>query len=258
MSASIYLFVTDNDTVLVKNENGMIAVPTADSDDLQNISSAYISHIGDYNGYPCYALDGDNGFLSSKPEYSYSKIRSLFEAIPEDLFRLAGKAAHLVHWSRNHAFCGRCGSPMNNDEKERAKRCSSCGNLVFPRIAPAIIAAITNGDRILLAQGNRPGFNFYSVLAGFVEPGETLEECVAREIKEEAGIDIKNIRYFASQEWPFPDSLMIAFTAEYAGGELVIDTNELRAAEWFTKDNLPAIPGKLSVARKLIDWFIKR
>jgi NAD+ diphosphatase len=258
MSGKAYIFAADGDSVLVGKEQERISIPLIDVKMLQALNPVYINQIGEFEGLPCYALDPGTDTAGIIPDAENHKIRQLFGAIPDDLFRLAGKAAHIVHWSRNNAFCGKCGSSMKDDEKERAKRCPSCGNLVFPRIAPAIITAVTRGNEILLAQGNRPGFCFHSVLAGFVEPGENLEECVAREIMEEVGISVKNIRYFASQEWPFPDSLMIAFTAEYAGGDIVIDPNEIVAASWFTKDNLPAIPGKLSVARKLIDWFIER
>jgi len=128
---------------------------------------------------------------------------------------------------------------------------------MYPKISPAVIVAVTKGDKILLAQNTQSKTGYYSVLAGFVEPGENLEDCVRREIKEEAGIDLKNIQYFGSQPWPFPDSLMPGFTAEYAGGDLVLDKTELLDAKWFSADELPQVPSKLSISRSLIDWFVQ-
>ena len=127
----------------------------------------------------------------------------------------------------------------------------------FPRLAPAVIVAVTKGDKILLAHSSEWRGKLYSVLAGFVEPGETFEECVEREIMEEVGIKVKNIRYFGSRPWPFPHSLMVGFTAEYESGEITIDQVEITDAQWFTSDNLPLVPGKISIARQLIDWFVE-
>jgi NAD+ diphosphatase len=147
---------------------------------------------------------------------------------------------------------------MELQEIERAKKCPNCGLLHFPRLAPAIIVAIERGDRLLMARSRRFTTGMYSVLAGFVEPGESLEETVAREVKEEVGISLKDIKYFGSQPWPFPHSLMIGFTATYASGEIVMDDSEIEDAGWFTVDSLPPLPGKISIARKLIDGFIEK
>jgi NAD+ diphosphatase len=144
---------------------------------------------------------------------------------------------------------------MDPVPEERAKQCTACSSRVYPRISPAVIVAITREDKLLLARASRFKTGMHSVIAGFVEPGETLEECVRREVSEEVGLEIKNIRYFSSQPWPFPDSLMIAFTAEYSSGEITVDNSEIVEANWYKADELPEIPGKASVARKLIDWF---
>jgi NAD+ diphosphatase len=143
-------------------------------------------------------------------------------------------------------------------EGERAKVCPKCGYLAYPRIAPAIIVAILNGDKILLAHNRNFRNNIYSLIAGYVEPGETFEQCVAREVGEEVGIRVKNIKYFGSQPWPFPYSIMVAFTAEYDGGEITPDGFEIVDAGWYSHDNLPFIPAKGSVARKLIDLYIEK
>jgi NAD+ diphosphatase len=137
-----------------------------------------------------------------------------------------------------------------------ARQCHACGLTLFPRISPAVIVLVERSGKALLARSSRFQEELYSVIAGFVEPGETLEETVRREVKEETGIDTKNIRYFGSQPWPFPDSLMIAFTARYAGGEIKVDNEEILDAAWFSADQLPTIPGKISIARALIDWFV--
>jgi NAD+ diphosphatase len=188
---------------------------------------------------------------------SFCDLRRLLGHISNDLFFLAGKASQILHWDRTHQYCSQCGASTENKIDERAKLCPSCGLINYPRISPAIIVAITRGDEILLARGSRFQASFYSVLAGFVEPGETFEECVQREVGEEVGLKVKNIKYFGSQPWPFPDSLMAGFTAEYASGDINIDKNEILDASWFAVDQLPFIPGNGSIARSLIDWFVQ-
>jgi NAD+ diphosphatase len=183
-----------------------------------------------------------------------SGLRALFGAIDESLFALAGRAFQIVDWDRSHQFCGRCGTPTKHRLNERARECPSCGQVHYPRIAPAVMALVRRGDELLLARSPHFPPGMYSALAGFVEPGETLEQTLAREVREEVGIEITNPRYFASQPWPFPHSLMIAFYADYAGGEITPDPSEIEAADWFTADRLPqALPGKISISRRLID-----
>jgi NAD+ diphosphatase len=185
-------------------------------------------------------------------------LRKLYGIVAADLHRLAVRASHLVYWDRTNSFCGVCGAPTINSRTETAKICTQCGHIAYPRIAPAIITAIIKQDQILLARSNRFPPNFYSVIAGFVEPGETLEECVRREVREEVGLEVGNIRYFTSQPWPFPDSLMVAFIADYQSGEIKVDGREILAADWFVPEHFPEIPGGYSVARKLLDWFVER
>jgi len=185
-------------------------------------------------------------------------LRQIYGRLDEGLFWIAARAAQIVDWDRTHLFCSRCGTPLQARKTEWAKECPSCGQLHFPRLAPAIIVLIERGDQLLLARSRHFLSGMYSVLAGFVEPGESLEEAVAREVREEVGIDVKDIKYFGSQPWPFPHSLMIGFTATYAGGEIRLDDSEIEDAGWFTVDHLPQLPGKISIARKLIDWFIEK
>lgn len=198
--------------------------------------------------------------LDLPPGYSADNLRTLYPHLGDGWFQLAGRAVQIVTWDATHQFCGRCGGPMETIPHERAKRCPRCGLRNYPRLSPAIIIAVTQrsatGTRLLMARNHRFPPGRYSVIAGFVEPGESLEECAAREVREEVGLRITNIRYFGSQPWPFPNSLMLGFTAEYAGGEITLEPEELADAGWFGVEDLPQLPPRPSIARRLIDAFI--
>jgi len=213
-----------------------------------------IQYLGKVNGKDSYAasLSGDVNLEG----YILKGLRFLYCDIEDDWYRLANRACHLNNWKKKNRFCGCCGEPMHPSPDEVAMLCRNCGNIVYPRISPAIIVSITKGDQILLAHAAKFTNNVYSVIAGYVEPGETLEECVKREVFEEEGLHIKNIKYFTSQPWPYPDSLMTAFTAEYESGEIKIDGIEIEDANWYTRDNLPELPSKASVAMKLISAWL--
>lgn len=183
-------------------------------------------------------------------------LRSFFARVGEVEWLVAGRAVQLVEWARTHRFCGRCGTPTEQQPGERAMRCPACGLLAFPRIAPAMITLVTRDDQALLARGVQFQSAMYSCLAGFVEPGESLEGAVVREVREEVGIEVGNVRYWGSQPWPFPHSLMVGFTAEWQSGEIHIDPVEIVDARWFTRDELPNIPPRISIARKLIDSWL--
>jgi len=184
-------------------------------------------------------------------------LRGFYRALGEERFRLAGMANQLVDWASTHRFCGRCATPTERALDERAMRCPSCGLLAYPRISPAVIVLVRRGEEALLARGARFPLPFYSTLAGFVEVGENLEQTVGREIREEVGIEVKGIRYFGSQPWPFPHSLMIGFNAEWAGGDIVVEPKEIVDAKWFRADALPNVPPRLSIARRLIDAWLE-
>ena len=249
-------FIIHEQKVIVFSENDTTAIPAYKNLIEHNIVSEHIQYMGTYNSIPCYAAEVNTN--NDLPEYfSIHPPLSLINEIGADLVRLAGLASQFINWSRNHRFCGKCGKQTEDKKDERAKICPACGQVYYPRLSPAIIVAIIKDDRILMANSPRFPSKFYSVLAGFVEPGETLEECVKREVFEEVGIEVKNIRYFGSQPWPFPDSLMIGFTAEYKSGEIETDDKEIADAGWFAKDEIPRIPPSISIARKLIDWFIE-
>lgn len=207
------------------------------------------------DGLPCHAVRLV-GRAEAPPGLILLGLRQLYGLVPDRLFAVLGRASQLLEWNRSHRFCGRCGERTERSREEQARKCPGCGALHFPRLNPAVIVSVRREREILL--GRSPHFQpgVYSVLAGFVEPGESLEETVAREIREEVGIEVAGIRYFGSQPWPFPHSLMIAFTAEYAGGELRIDHRELEDAGWFRADALPKLPAPLSIARVLVEHFI--
>lgn len=186
---------------------------------------------------------------------------SYFGRSTETDWLIAGRAVQIVEWARTHRFCGRCATPTRSTPGERAMKCPSCGLLAFPRLAPAMITLVTRGEgadqEALLARGVQFRVPMYSCLAGFVEPGETLEGAVIREVREEVGIAVTNVRYWGSQPWPFPHSLMLGFHADYAGGDIVCDPTEILDAQWYRRDALPTIPPGISIARKLIDaWLL--
>lgn len=187
-------------------------------------------------------------------EFAYTGLRSLFFRIPDAILALAGRAAQIVEWDRTHRYCGHCGTPTRGKTGEYAKECPQCGLTAWPRISPAMMALVTRGRQLLLARSRRfANTSMYSALAGFVEAGETVEDCVVREVREEVGLEISHLRYFGSQSWPFPHSLMIAFTAEYVGGDIRLDDDEIVEARWFDADALPQIPPGVSISRALID-----
>jgi NAD+ diphosphatase len=214
-------------------------------------------YLGTLGGDHCFAAEVDKA--TEPPEgMRFEGLRALYGRLPDDLFFLAGRAVQIIAWDRTHQFCGHCGTRTVYHKVDRATECPNCGLVNYPRIAPAVIVAVERGDELLLARNANFPAAFFSVLAGFVEAGESLEETVRRELREEVSIEVENIRYFGSQSWPFPNSLMVGFTATYASGEICVDTNEVAEAAWFRYDTIPRVPPSLSIARKLIDAFIEK
>jgi NAD+ diphosphatase len=249
-------FVFNKSRILVNCEKDECLIPddgAIASDHIQPIRKLFIGALGNRL---CYAAELDPAKIVTPP-YFWMDLRLLVDKIGDEFFWIAGLANHLLDWDGSHRFCGRCGHPTEDKADERAKKCPSCGLINYPRLSPAVIMAIIRDGKILLARNKRFRGPFYSVLAGFVEPGETLEACVQREIREEVGIAVKNIRYFGSQPWPFPNSLMVGFVADYAGGEIRVDNAELMEADWFSVQSLPTIPPRISIARQLIDWVVQ-
>ena len=214
------------------------------------------TYFGRYGAQGCYYYPPSEAALAPEPRFSAVALRSMTQCTGDaGLFMVAGTAQHLLHWAQSNRYCGHCGHKMGNKPDERAKVCPACGNIVYPRISPATITAILRGDEILLAHNRNFDPGLHSLIAGFVEPGETLEQCVAREIHEEIGLHVTHIRYFSSQPWPFPDSLMTAFLADYDSGEITVDGVEIVSAGWYRADALPDVPGADSIAGKLIHWY---
>ncbi len=180
-------------------------------------------------------------------------LRAIFTLAGPELFALAGRATQLLDWQANHRYCGRCGTPTEIMAGEPAMRCPACGLLAYPRLSPAVMVLVRDGEKLLLARSPHFKPGVYSALAGFVEPGETLEQCAVREVREEVGVEIVNLRYFSSQPWPFPNSLMIAFFADYAGGTITPQPGEIEDAGWYLPAELPLLPDPVSIARRLID-----
>jgi NAD+ diphosphatase len=185
-------------------------------------------------------------------------LRTLGNLLEATVVREARTAYHVLTWDRGSRFCGYCGGPTVLSEGEHARICTKCEMPVFPRISPATITAVTSGTQILLAHNRKAREGLYSLIAGYVEPGENLEEAVRREIREEVDIQVSRIRYFGSQHWPYPDTLMVGFTAEYRSGEIKVDGKEITDARWFDTKALPLIPTPGSISRQLIDWFVEK
>lgn len=190
------------------------------------------------------------------PGFRFIRLRALHGLVPDPVFGAAGRAFQLVEWDRTHRFCGACGAPTTADASENARACAACGLLFFPRIAPAVIVLVRRGEEALLARSPHFAPGVYSPVAGFVEPGESLEDAVRREVLEETGVALADVRYFGSQPWPFPHSLMVGFTAEYAGGELRLQPDEIEDAGWFAPDRPPVLPSPISIARALVDSWL--
>ncbi|MBV9168469.1 MAG: NAD(+) diphosphatase [Chloroflexi bacterium] len=252
-------FAFRGDRLLVRPQGDTTALP--DYAELAQLGADfeaghYLGRLGDLD---CYAVNLPED-LEPPEGLALDGLRALFGRLSEDEYAIAGRAAQILVWDQTHRFCGRCGAPTVNAPAERAKLCPQCGLLSFPRLSPAVIMLIQRGeDEFLLARNRAFADGFFSVLAGFVEPGESLEEAVSREVHEEVGLQIDDIRYFGSQPWPFPHQLMIGFTAQYTGGEIRPQDDEIAEAAWFSRrGELPKLPGKLSIARRLIDAFLAR
>lgn len=216
--------------------------------------------VGTVEGVGWWAIDvpaaaGDPSYGAAMDLYRY------FGSASEAEWLAAGRAVQVAEWLRTHQFCGRCAMPTEPSAGERGLKCPSCDLVVYPRVAPAMITLITRGEpgpdqEALLARGVRFPRPMYSCLAGFVEPGEDLEGAVIREVREEVGVDVDEVRYVGSQPWPFPHSLMIGFRVNYAGGDIVLQEDEIMDANWYRKDDLPMVPPTMSIAGRIIEQWI--
>jgi len=247
-------FLFYKEELLVKSEDNKAKIPT--SRDLNNLTINNIQYLGYINGQNCFCGELDKNAIIPTNMY-FSRLKALTHRLSEDLFWIGGRAIQIVNFNNDHKYCGRCGTLTQSVDDERAKKCSKCGLVNYPRICPAIIVAVVREGKLLLAHNNQAAKDLYSVVAGFVEVGETFEECVVREVFEETGIKVKSIKYFGNQPWPFPNSLMIGFTAEYESGEIQVDGNEIGDANWYSSNAMPLTPDSISIAKKLINWFVE-
>ncbi len=207
------------------------------------------------NGETAYTFSIDH-IIEENDEWVMINLRSSFELLASDVYQTAGKARQLLYWEKHSRFCPTCGT-ATEQKASTMKRCPLCGYELYPPIATAGIVLIRREKEILLVRARNFRGNFHGLVAGFVEPGETLEQCVEREVMEETGLKIKNITYFGSQPWPYPCGLMTGFIADYESGELKIQEEELHSAAFYDKEHLPEIPQKLSIARRMIDWWME-
>jgi NAD+ diphosphatase len=212
------------------------------------LRSHYLGLLGEKH---CYAAEIDEA-QPLPAGWAPLGLRDLFGMVDSTLAALSGRALQILDWERNHQFCSRCGTPMRARSDERARACPSCRFTSYPPVSPAVMVLITRDRELLLARKSVWPAGRYSAIAGFVEPGEMLEDTVIRETREEVGVEVGELRYFGSQPWPFPHSLMVAFTAEYAGGPVKPDGVEIEEAAWFDAEELPRLPPSVSISRRLI------
>ena len=240
--------------LLVRDEAGEISLP-------RNLPVSHISadpiHLAESADSSC--LTDELGEQLPVPEgFQLLSLRDLYGLLSDADYELAGYASEIVYWRRTSKFCPVCGHATLQKSKDWGRECPQCGHVGYPRVSPAVLILVHDGDRILLS--NKPGWGTrFSILAGFVEPGESLEDCVRREVEEEVGVELGELTYFGSQPWPYPHQLMVGFMATYVSGEISVDEDELDDAAWFTPSTMPDLPAAVSLSRKMIDaWLLAR
>lgn len=240
-----HLAFVDGQLLLPEPEGSLLA-PLADAAWQQ--AAEAVHYLGRLDGADCWALR-----LPEAPAgWRRVPLRAAMMGLPEHLAGVAGRAAQVLDWDRTHRFCGVCGTPTERQPGERARRCPACGHSAYPRISPAMMALVWRPGQVLLARAPHFAPGMYSALAGFVEAGESIEQCIRREVAEEVGVEVGRLHYYGSQSWPFPNSLMIAFSAEWTGGDIVPQPGEIEDAQWFDLDALPRIPPRFSISGHLI------
>ena len=235
--------------------DGQLLLPDADATVLQpqpprafELLAASRHYLGRLDALDCWA------YVLGETPAGWRKValRAAMLQFPETLMGVASRAAQVLEWDRAHRFCGVCGTATVLQPHERARKCPACGHAAYPRLSPAMMVLVWRGKELLLARAPHYAPGMFSALAGFVEPGESLEDCVHREVAEEVGVRVRGLRYYGSQSWPFPHSLMVAYTAEWVAGEIVRQEDEIEAAGWFNIDALPGVPPRFSIAGHLI------
>lgn len=244
-----YIFCQD-ELLLFKNGN-QLDVPFAEEPPVK--TEPWTTCITPEEGYSTIAITAP---VPEDDNWKMVGLRASYDVLSPDHYRIAGKCRELLFWNQNNKYCGCCGGPMKFNSPI-SKKCTMCGKEIWPNVAVATIVRVKKGDEILMVHARNFRGRFYGLVAGFVETGETLEDCVRRECLEETGIRIRNIRYFSSQPWPYPCGLMVGYTADYESGEICLQKSELVGGGWFSRSNLPELPQKLSIARKLIDDWLE-
>jgi len=249
-----WLFVSIRGQLACVTEHGVPRPISGDEFRWLDIEVRSRHYLGRFRGRACYAVEA-HGRL---PEgFALSGLRSWLGRVEPAVFYLAGRAQQILEWHDSHRFCGRCATPMEDRAQDRAKLCPACGLVNYPRLSPSIIVLVTRGEEVLLARNANWPTGMFSTLAGFVEPGESIEQTVHREVAEEVGVKVRNLRYRGSQSWPFPNSLMLGFHAEYDSGEIVCQEGEIADARWFRYDGLPQVPPGTAISRWLIDDYLE-
>lgn len=255
MDKKLYFVFCNGEILLEKLPDGSFSIPCSEEPPVDVRAGSNIMSVTTAEGITVFAYDMENP-VTDNPRYEMCGLRASYYKLSDELYKTAGKCEELLYWDRNTQYCGTCGGRMKM-HTDISKCCEKCGREVWPQLATAIIVLIRKGDEVLLVHARNFRGNFYGLVAGFVETGETLEEAVEREVLEETGLCIRNIRYFGSQPWPYPCGLMVGFNAEYQSGDIHLQDSEIAAGAWFRKDNLPEIPEKLSIARRLIDNWLE-
>lgn len=248
-------FIFDKDTLLLQKESAGYTLPAGNRPP-EFVHTHFTEHVVASVNETDYIGLSSNEITDLPQEFELINLRASYDHLEEKVYKIAGKAFEIVHWDRNSRFCPACGVEMNQNTPI-SKVCPQCNQEFYPAISTAIIVLIRKGDSVLLVQAKNFKGNFHGLVAGFLETGESLEECVRREVMEETGLKIKNITYFGNQPWPYPSGLMVGFIADYESGEIELQQEELKSGAFFTKDNLPELPRKLSIARKMIDWWLQ-
>ena len=252
-----YFVFCKSDIMLQRLPDGSYTIPCCEEPPTEIKPWTRLMNITPLNGQEVitYRIDSP---VTDSPIYEMCGLRPSWYKLSKELYQKAGKCHEILYWDQNTQFCGVCGAPMKM-HTDISKRCTQCGKEVWPQLATAIIVLIHKGEEVLLVHAKNFRGNFFGLVAGFVETGETLEEAVHREVMEETGLRIENIRYFGSQPWPYPCGLMVGFEADYVSGTIKLQREELAAGAWFNKHNLPTIPEKLSIARQIIDsWLAEK
>lgn len=250
-----YVFIFDKNKVIMKRDNEILTVPTYKTlKRIVNISEEHLTYLFEINNKKFYLL---SNLVTINESFLCEVDKNIFRKLEPEWMAFAGvTASHLYHWYNSNKYCGKCGSIMDKYSSRRALCCSTCDNVIYPSISPAVIVGITNGDKILLTKYSAGIYRRYALIAGFVEIGETLEDTVRREVLEEVGLKVKNIRYYKSQPWGFSNSLLMGFYAELDGeDEVKLDKEELSEATWFRYDEIPESESKISLTSEMIEGF---